>query len=172
MLGIRPLLLAAPLPRAARAQVPLPEPGPASTGQQAALGQDVVVSVSEVNELSVSAVAVTLAVTATGSGETTTGDASTTFGVTTNGTGRKITGALSAPYAAGVSLSVELEAPPDAVATARVLGASAQDLLTGLTRTAASGLTVTYTATAEADAAPNAASGGETRVVTLTLTDG
>ena len=148
------------------AQVPLPEPGARYGDGSAALGHDVVVSVSEINELSLSSDAVTLTV-GTGSSVQ---DATTTYGVTTNGAGKKVTVALSLDYASGVSLSVASTAPAGATATARVLGTTAQDLLTRITRVAVAGLTLTYTADADAGAAPNAA--GETRTVTYTITDG
>ena len=167
----RPALLVALLlcgGGAADAQVPLPGAVPPSTNRTAAVGHDVVVSVSEINELSLSSAAVTLAV----GGGAAAQDATTTFGVTTNGAGKKITAALSLPYADGVALAVVAAAPAGATSTPRVLGTTAQDLVVGLARVAAPGLTVTYTATAEPGAQPTAAAGGETRTVTFTLTDG
>lgn len=137
------------------------------------INQDVVVSVSAINELSVSASAVTLVVggSTAGASDADATDASTSFAITTNASGQKITAALSAPYAAGLSLDLELAAPAGATATRRTLGTAAQDVLTGITRVAASGLTMTYTATALASTAATAGTGGETRTVTLTLTD-
>lgn len=150
----------------AAAQVPLPEPGAVYSNGSVSLGHDVVVSVAEINELAVSSDALTLTVESGASAQ----DATTTYGVTTNGAGRKITVALSLPYATGLSLSVEAVAPAGATATARVLGTTALDLVTGLTRIATPGLALTYTATADAGVSPNGS--GETRTVTFTLTDG
>jgi hypothetical protein len=154
-----------------RAQVPMPEMGPRFGADAASLSQDVVVSVAEINALSVSAGALTLTVSTAAPGQAP--DAathtSTTYSLTTNGTGMKLTGGLSATYAAGVSVTLSLAAPPGASAIPRTLGVVTQDLVTNITRVRATDLTLTYTASATLAAAPNA--GGETRTVTLTLTD-
>ena len=163
------LLVAAGAPRPAGAQVPLPEPGTRYSSSVAVLSQDVVVSVSAINEIALSLADVTLTVAASGGGTAQAQDATTTYGITTNGSGKKITGVLSAPYADGVTLGVALQAPTGATATGHVLGTAPVDLVVGVARVAASDLSVTYTATADATATPGP---GETRTVTFTLTDG
>ena len=160
--------------RTATAQVPLPEPGQAFGSGGGVIGHDVVVSVSPIYELAVSASDVTLTIGGAEAGGSLIAaeSAGTTYAVTTNGTGQKITGALSAPFADGVDLEVALGAPGGAASTPRTLGTTAQDLVTGLTRLVADGLAVTYTATADVTVPPNAATGGETRTITFTITDG
>lgn len=147
--------------------------GPQQMPGAAALSQDVVVSVSEINVLSMSAGAVTLTIDGAVPGQAPgdAQDAGTTYGITTNGTGKKITAALSNPYASGLSLSLSLTAPAGAASTQRTLGPIAQDLVTGLSQVAASDLTITYTASATLEAVPNVGSGGETHTVTFTLVD-
>lgn len=155
----------------AQAQVPLPEAGALHGSLSAALGQDVIVSVSEINELAVSATTTTISVSGVvpGGPSANETDATTTYGITTNGASKKITAALSALYSTGIDLAVELAAPSGATSTARTLGTAALDVVTNLTRVAEGTLTVTYTATVASNVPPNGA--GETRTVTFTLTD-
>lgn len=74
-------------------------------------------------------------------------DITTTWAVTTNQTGMAVQGAVSA-LPTGVTLEVELAAPAAGVATKRALTATAQDLVTGITKLSESGLVVTYTLSA------------------------
>ena len=97
-------------------------------------------------------------------------DASGTYDLTVNTAGSKITGALDAPFADGVRLAVRLDAPTGATSHGRVeLATEARDLVAGVGGVSASGLGMTYTASADASALPNGA--GETHVVTYTITD-
>lgn len=74
-------------------------------------------------------------------------DASTTWSVTTNQTDMKVQGAVTA-LPTGVTLEVELGEPTGAVSTKQSLGATAQDLVTGVTTLQAADLPVTYTLSA------------------------
>ena len=97
-------------------------------------------------------------------------DATGTYDVTVNTSGNKITAALDEPFADGVRLAVRLDAPPGATSLGRVeLATEARNLVAGVGGVAASGLGMTYTASAESSAQPNGA--GETHVVTYTITD-
>ena len=92
------------------------------------------------------------------------------FAVTTNQTNAKITASLSAAMPPGLTLSVDLGAPPGASTAGRQpLGTTPVDLVTSISRVRASGLSLTY----QRDAAPDAGVVSEdTRVVTYTITAG
>jgi hypothetical protein len=135
--------------------------------------QSVTVSVQEINALSVSGpVSLNISSVSEAGAEP---DAAThttsSYGITTNGSNKKITGALSSAFPAGISVQVALAAPIGGSATssgANLLGNTAQNLVTGLTRIRGTGLGISYTAQATVAAAPTA---GETRTVTFTITD-
>ena len=92
------------------------------------------------------------------------------FAVTTNQTDAKISASLSAAMPQGVTLSVDLGAPPGAsTAGLQPLGTTPVDLVTSISRVRASGLSLTY----QLDATPDAGVVSEdTRVVTYTITAG
>ena len=98
-------------------------------------------------------------------------DASARYAVAVNTAGNKITGALDGPFPEGVRLAVRLAAPAGAASLGDVeLGPDARDLVADVATVAASGLPVTYTASATEAAAldgPLRAS----RRVTFTITD-
>ena len=128
--------------------------------------------VSDINELAASGNPGNLVVSSAipGSQPSDALDSSTTYGVTTNGANKKVTGRIDSALPAGLTLKVYLAPPSGAASLGTVtLGVSASDLVTGITRKAERGMTITYTlsATVTAGIVPTG-----TRTVTLTLTDG
>jgi hypothetical protein len=105
-----------------------------------------------------------------GSAPTSAVSSANSFAVTTNQTDAKITASLSAPMPSGLTLSVDLGAPPGALTTGmQPLGTTPVDLVTSITKVHASGLSLTY----QLDAAPDAGVvSDDTRVVTYTITAG
>lgn len=134
--------------------------------------QNVTIVVDEINEIAVSgAVTLTINSASAGSAPTADTDASSSYAVTTNSSAKKITGQLGSDYQSGITLQVALAAPTGAAsAGAQTLSSGAAvDLVSSMETVSEGGLTITYTASATADAAPNGA--GETEVVTFTVTD-
>jgi len=126
--------------------------------------------VAAINEISVSGNPNTLVINAAlpGSNPTPATDSSTTYAITTNGTNKMITAAIDEPMPTGLTLKVNLEAPSGGEsASDEILSTTAASVVKGISKVAASGLTITYTleATAEAEV-----SSGQ-RTVTFTLTD-
>ena len=154
------------------AQVPPPLPGAIQMATSSmALSQAVTVSVQEINELSITGdvhLIITTAPPGTGP-DAVTDAAAATYSLTTNATGKKITGSIDSDYGMGVTLSLLLGAPTGGTTTAQILSTTAMDLVTGINYTAETGLSISYTATADVSASPNGS--GETRTVTLTLMD-
>lgn len=155
------LLIATPL----IAQVPLPEMGALQGSGISVLSQSVSVSVASINIVAVSASSVSLSLS-TGMEAT---DNSTTYDITVNGSSKKLTGSLNADYSNGISLDIELAPPTGASAQLRTLTTAAQDLVSGISYAAESNLVITYTGRAQPSTSPNGA--GETRTVTITVTD-
>ena len=118
--------------------------------------QDVDITVQAVNEISVGA-AVTLNVNSATAGVSPTGVASSTYSITTNSaTSKKITAQLTSALTAGLSLSANLQAPSTGTsAGAVVLSTTASDAVTSIEAVAATGLTISYSATATVAVAPN-----------------
>lgn len=136
---------------------------------QNSFDQDVTIVVPDVNLISASSGSLTMSLSATAGNNLSASDNTTTYDITTNGTSKKLTGVLGSAYATGISLALELTAPTGGSATQVTLSTSAQDLVTGVGQVAESGLTISYSASATASAAPNGA--GELQTVTVTLTD-
>ncbi len=151
------------------AQVPLPEMG--TQYGSTSLSQNLVVSVNEINVVSVSGnLTLTINSATAGAGPDDATNTTTTYNITTNGTNKKITGQLDVNYASGLSLAVDLAAPTGGTSQGqKTLSTTAQDLVTTMSKLVGSTLTITYTASATPSAAPNGS--GETNIVTLTLTD-
>lgn len=134
--------------------------------------QTVTFQVTAINQISVSGNpgALTISSVTAGSAPTSVSDATTTWAVSTNQTGAKITGSIPSAMPTGVTLSVNLGAPTGATsAGAQLLGTSAVDLVTGITKLNETGKTVTYTLAATSAAGVIAS---DTRVVTFTITGG
>jgi DNA-binding response OmpR family regulator len=93
-----------------------------------------------------------------------------TWAVTTNQSNAKITASIASAMPSGLTLSVNLGAPAGASsAGSKTLGTSAVDVVTGITKLNATGLSMTYQLDATAAAGVVSSS---TRVVTYTVTGG
>lgn len=129
--------------------------------------QSVTFEVAEINAISVSG-SPTLTVDTATNGAIEPAEDTATYAITTNKTGKKITAMIDSAMPDGLTLKVKLDAPTGATSLDDVeLGTSASDVVTGISKVAASNLTITYTleATAEAEV------GSGSRIVTFTLTD-
>lgn len=130
--------------------------------------QSVSFEVAAINEISVSG-SPTLTVDTATNGVIEPAEDTATYNITTNTTGKKITAMIDSAMPTGLTLKVKLDAPTtEATSLGDVeLDTSANDVVTGISKVAASGLTITYTleATAEAEV------GSGSRTVTFTLTD-
>lgn len=105
-----------------------------------------------------------------GSAPTSATSAVATWAVTTNQTGSKITASINAAMPAGLTLSANLAAPAGATSLGlTALSTVAVDLVTGITKLAASALGVTYQLDATAAAGVVAS---QSRTVTYTITGG
>ena len=133
--------------------------------------QTVTFAVNAINQIAFAgSPSLTISTAVAGNDPSSATDASATWAVTTNQTGAKITASIASAMPAGLTLSVNLAAPAGATsAGSKALGIAAVDLVTGLTKQAASGLGVTYTLDATAAAGVVASS---SRVVTYTITGG
>lgn len=97
-------------------------------------------------------------------------DATTTWDATSNMTGTKVSAAINTAMPTGLTLTVNLAAPAGATSAGAVsLGTVAADLVTGITKVQASGLTATYGLTATASAGVVASA---TKTLTYTITGG
>jgi len=133
--------------------------------------QTVNFEVKAINQFTITSSAVTLTITSAtaGSDPTPVSDASSVWSITTNQTNAKISASIPTNMPAGVSLNVLLGQPGGATSTAKDLSTVSQDLVTGITKTKAGPLAVTYTLSATAAAGVIAA---DSRVVTYTMTPG
>lgn len=134
--------------------------------------QTITYQVQAINEISVSgnpgALIVITAVP--GSQPTAVTDATTTYAITTNIASKKITGALNTAMPANTALKVTLVAPTGGSSAGQVtLTASAQDLVTGISTLAESGLAISYEFSATLAAGVVASA---QKTVTLTVADG
>jgi hypothetical protein len=136
------------------------------------VNQTVTYEVQAINEISVSGNPGALVVSAAtaGSEPTAATDATTTFSITTNGSSKKITGVLNSAMPANTSLKATLTAPTGGTSAGQVtLTASAQDLVTGISTVAESGIAISYEFSATAAAGVIASA---QKTVTLTVADG
>ncbi|MCX5752588.1 MAG: hypothetical protein NTW97_02945 [Candidatus Krumholzibacteria bacterium] len=134
--------------------------------------QTITYQVSAINEITVSgnpgALIVVTAVP--GAQPTAVTDATTTYAITTNIATKKITGAINTAMPANTSLKVTLVAPTGGTSSGQVtLTASAQDLVTGITTLAESGLGISYNFSATLAAGVVASA---QKTMTLTVADG
>ena len=136
--------------------------------------QTVTFAVNAINEMAASTDpgALTISTATAGSQPDNATDATTTYAITTNADSsapKKITGAIESVMPTAVTLTVNLAAPSvGSSAGATALSTSAADLVTGISKVAESGRTITYTLSATVAAGVVASA---TRTVTLTLTD-
>ena len=132
--------------------------------------QTVTFQVDAINQIAVTGTPSLRITTASAGSAPTTVTASGTWAVTTNQTNAKITASIPTAMPNGLTLSADLGAPAGATgAGAKALGTTAVDLVTGITKLNATGLTLNYTL----DATPTAGVvTSATRVVTFTITGG
>ena len=146
--------------------------GMVGTASAQTVTQDVTIIVASISVLSVSAGTVSMTInTATpGSNPTDATDSATSYALTTNGLAKKMTAKIGFAYATGISLALNLTAPSGGTSLgSKTLTTIDQDMVTGISNLAESGVGISYTASATASAAPNGA--GEVQTVTLTLTN-
>ena len=133
--------------------------------------QTVTFQVNAINQISVSGTPSLLINAATaGSAPTSVTSSGNTWAVTTNQSTAMITASIPTAMPAGLTLSANLAAPAGATSTGlTALGTTAVNVVTGITKLNASGLSLTYQldATAAAGVVTSA-----TRVVTFTITGG
>lgn len=133
--------------------------------------QTVQFQVNAVNQVAVSGNPSPLAITTAtaGSGLTTATSTGTSYAITTNEANQKITASIDQTMPAGVTLDVQLGAPPGAVSTGSVpLGTASADLVTGISAIAASALPITY----RLNAGTQVQMGPASRTVTFTIVSG
>jgi hypothetical protein len=126
--------------------------------------------VDAINQIAVTGTPSLRITTASAGSAPTTVTASGTWAVTTNQTNAKITASIPSAMPNGLTLSADLGAPAGATGGGVMgLGTTAGDLVTGITKLNATGLTLNYTL----DATPVAGVvTSATRVVTFTITGG
>jgi DNA-binding response OmpR family regulator len=133
--------------------------------------QTVTFQVDAINQVAVSGTP-TLAITAAVAGGAPTSATSTgnTWAVTTNQSGAKITASLGSAMPSGVTLSANMAAPSGGTSAGyQALSTTAVDLVTGITKLNASGLSLGYKLDATSAAGTLSST---TRVVTFTITGG
>jgi len=142
-----------------------------STASAQTATQTVTFQVSAINQVAVTgAPSLVINAAAAGSAPTSVTAAGNTWSVTTNQSGAKITASIASAMPAGLTLSANLGAPAGATTNGLVaLSNVAADMVTGITKLNASGLSLSYQldATAAAGVVSSA-----TRVVTYTITGG
>ena len=134
--------------------------------------QSVSYSVSAINEIGASGDPAALSVTtcAAGSDPAEVTNALTTYSFSTNGTNKKITAALNSNVASGLTLKINMAAPPSGVSAGDVtLTTDAANAVTSIDTEAASAKTITYKFSATMAAGVISST---SKTVTLTLTDG
>lgn len=143
--------------------------GEIATAQTAT--QVVRIQVNAISQIGVSGAPAPLVINTASAGQAPTsvsGDGAT-YGITTNEANQKISASIDQPMPAGVTLEVQLAAPAGAASVGSVaLTTSASDLVTGISRTAAAGLPITY----RLRATPSAQLGPAARTVTFTVVSG
>lgn len=141
-----------------------------SAKAQTTATQSVSYQVDAINQIAVTGTPSLVINTAVaGSGPTSATSTGSTWAVTTNQTGAKITASINSNMTAGLTLSATLGAPTGATsAGVKSLSTVSVDMVTGITKLAESGLTISYQL--DATAAAGVTSG--TRTVTYTITGG
>ena len=132
--------------------------------------QTVTYEVQAINEISVSGNPAALIVSAAtaGSQPVAATDATTSYAITTNASARIITGSIDTAMPANTTLGVTLTAPTGGTSAGQVtLTASDQNLVTGISTLAESGLTISYEFSATIAAGIIASA---SKTVTLTVT--
>lgn len=143
----------------------------ATVAQAQTATQTVTFEVQAINQIAVNGTpSLTITTATAGSAPTSVTASGNTWAVTTNQTGAKITASIASAMPTGLTLSATLGAPSGATSAGlKALGTTAVDLVTGITKLNATGLTLSYQLDATAAAGVVASS---TRVVTYTITGG
>jgi len=133
--------------------------------------QTVTFEVDAINQIAVSGTpSLIINAAVAGGAPTTVTSTGNTWSVTTNQTGTKITASISSAMPTGLTLSAQLGAPSGASSAGlKSLGTTSVDLVTGITKLNATGLSLSYQLDATAAAGVVTSS---TRVVTYTITGG
>jgi CheY-like chemotaxis protein len=133
--------------------------------------QTVTFQVDAINQVSVAGTpTLTISAAVAGGAPTSATSTGNTWAVTTNQTGAKITASIGSAMPSGVTLSANLTAPSGGTSAGyQSLGTTAVDLVTGITKLNASGLSLSYQLDATAAAGTLSST---TRVVTYTITGG
>ena len=144
--------------------------GAASAASAQTATQIVTFQVDAVNQIAFSGSPSLVVNTATAGSNPTSATANATWAVTTNQSTAKITASINSAMPAGLTLSVALVAPAGgSSAGTQALGTSAVDVVTGITKLAQGGISLTYTLDATAAAGVVSST---TRTVTYTITGG
>lgn len=142
----------------------------ASTATAQTATQTVTFQVDAINQIAFSGSPSLVISTATAGSNPGNATANGTWAVTTNQTGAKITASIGSNMPSGLTLSVNLSAPSvGASAGSQTLSTTAVDVVTGITKHAQSGMTVTYSLSATAAAGVVTST---SRTVTYTITGG
>lgn len=143
----------------------------AVAGTAGAQSQTVTFAVNAINQVAVTgSPSLTVTTAVAGSQPTSASDATAKWAVTTNQSGAKVTASIDSNMPSGLTLSANLVAPSGATSLgATALSSTAVDVVTGVTKVAASNLGITYTLDATAAAG---VVGTSTRTVTYTVTGG
>ena len=145
--------------------------GASSAAMAQTANQTVTFQVDAINQIALSGSPSLVINTATAGSNPTSATANATWAVTTNQSGAKITASIASNMPSGLTLQATLGvgATGAASAGAKTLSTVAQDVVTGLTKVNATGLTLGYTLDATAAAGVVTSS---SRVVTFTITGG
>ena len=119
----------------------------AGTASAQTANQTVTFAVSAINQIAFTgSPSLTISSATAGSNPASATDASATWAVTTNQTGAKVSASIDSDMPTGLTLSVNLAQPSGGTsAGAKALSSTSVDLVTGVSKVAATGLGVTYT---------------------------
>src|SRR5688500_4185562 len=132
--------------------------------------QTVTFQVDAINQITFSGSPSLVISTATAGSDPTSASAAGTWAVTTNQTGSKITASIGSNMPSGLTLSVNVGAPSVGASTGgQALSTTAVDVVTGITKHAQSGMSVSYSLSATAAAGVVSSTA---RTVTYTITGG
>ena len=133
--------------------------------------QTVTFQVDAINQIAVAGTpTLTISAAVAGGAPTSVTSTGNTWAVTTNQTGAKVTASIASAMPAGVTLSANMAAPSGGTSAGYMdLGTTAVDLVTGITKLNASGLSLSYKLDATTAAGTLSST---TRVVTFTITGG
>ena len=143
----------------------------ATTASAQTATQTVTFQVDAINQVAVSGTpTLTISAAVAGGAPTSATSTGNTWAVTTNQSGAKITASIGSPMPTGVTLSASMAAPSGGTSAGyQALGTTAVDLVTGITKLNASGLSLDYKLDATTAAGTLSST---TRVVTYTITGG